>query len=78
MFEPAPVASAPGDLKPFFESRCNGAFVVALVRRQMSFAILHDVLLDTARMSALMFTILFGAIVFSNFVNIASQPSSRH
>ena len=52
-----------------------GAFVVALVRRQISFAILHDVLLDTARMSALMFTILFGAILFSNFVNIAGLPA---
>ena len=52
-----------------------GAFVVALVRRQMSFAILRDVLLDTARMSALMFTILFGAIAFSNFVNIAGLPA---
>jgi len=52
-----------------------GAFLVTLLRRRLTPRILFDVLLDTVKMTALMFSILFGALVFSNFVNLAGLPA---
>ena len=41
----------------------------------MTLRILFNVLVDTARTSAMMFILLIGAIVFSNFINVAGLPS---
>ncbi|MCW5750000.1 MAG: TRAP transporter large permease [Alphaproteobacteria bacterium] len=54
----------------------TGAFLLALVRRTLSWSGLLDVLLETARTSSMMFIVLFGALIFSNFINIAGLPSS--
>jgi C4-dicarboxylate transporter, DctM subunit len=53
----------------------GGAFLFALSRRKMSMRILYDVLVETARTSAMMFILLIGAIIFSNFINVAGLPS---
>ena len=36
---------------------------------------LYDILVETARMTSTLFLILFGALLFSNFVNIAGLPA---
>jgi tripartite ATP-independent transporter DctM subunit len=51
-----------------------GAFVVALARRALDWKGLLDVLVDSARTTAMLFVILVGALVFSNFVNFTSLP----
>jgi C4-dicarboxylate transporter, DctM subunit len=53
----------------------GGAFLFAIARRKLTWRILFDVLVETARTSAMMFTLLIGAIIFSNFINIAGLPS---
>jgi C4-dicarboxylate transporter DctM subunit len=53
----------------------GGAFLFALGRRKMSLRILYNVLVDTARTSAMMFILLIGALIFSNFINVAGLPS---
>jgi C4-dicarboxylate transporter DctM subunit len=52
-----------------------GAFMIALVRRRLTWWMLYDILVETARMTTVLFMILFGALMFSNFVNIAGLPA---
>ncbi|MGE5146653.1 MAG: TRAP transporter large permease, partial [Candidatus Eiseniibacteriota bacterium] len=51
-----------------------GAFVSALLRRMLTWQGLKDSLLESARTTALMFLVLIGATIFSNFVNVAGMP----
>jgi tripartite ATP-independent transporter DctM subunit len=51
-----------------------GAFVFALARRSLSWPVLRDVLLESARTTSMLFMILIGALVFANFVNFTSMP----
>ncbi len=50
-----------------------GAMLLALVRR-LGTTVIFDVLVDSARTSAVLFFILMGALIFSNFVNTAGLP----
>ncbi len=52
----------------------GGAFLLALLRGVRSFSEIYKVLADSARTSAMLFTVLFGALIFSNFVNRAGLP----
>ncbi len=52
----------------------GGAFLLALARGVTSFHAIYGVLIDSARTSAMLFTVLFGALIFSNFVNRAGLP----
>jgi tripartite ATP-independent transporter DctM subunit len=51
-----------------------GAFVAALLRRLLTWRGLINSLLESARTTSLMFLVLIGAIIFSNFVNVAGMP----
>lgn len=51
-----------------------GAFVIALMRRALTFRLLLETLLDSARTTAMLMLVLVGAILFSNFINIAQFP----
>ncbi|MCV6590309.1 MAG: TRAP transporter large permease [Marinobacterium sp.] len=53
----------------------GGAFVIALSRRSLSLGSLFDILADTARTSAMLFAVLIGALIFSNFINRAGLPA---
>jgi len=52
----------------------GGAFIIALYRRSLTLASLFDILTDTARTSAMLFGVLIGALIFSNFINRAGLP----
>ena len=52
----------------------GGAFVIALARRSLSFGDLFNALTDTGRTSAMLFTVLIGALIFSDFINRAGLP----
>jgi len=52
----------------------TGAFLLALLRGRLTLSTLYEVLVETARMTAMLFLVLFGALLFSNFVNIAGMP----
>ncbi len=51
-----------------------GAFVIALSRGNLSFADVREVLMETAHTTAALFTVLIGAWIFSNFINLAGLP----
>ena len=52
-----------------------GAFCFALARRVLSWRTLFEVLVDSARTTAMLFVILVGALIFSSFVNYTTMPS---
>jgi len=52
-----------------------GAFFIALAKRTLTPASLAGVLVDTVRTSAMLMCVLVGALIFSNFVNVAGVPS---
>ncbi|MCG6904328.1 MAG: TRAP transporter large permease [Rhodobacter sp.] len=51
-----------------------GAFLIALSRGSLNFTATVQVLVDAAQTAAALFTVLIGAWVFSNFVNLAGLP----
>ncbi|MGE0799607.1 MAG: TRAP transporter large permease [Lautropia sp.] len=51
-----------------------GAFVFALARRALTWRVLAQVLVESARTTAMLFAILIGALIFANFVNFTSMP----
>lgn len=53
-----------------------GAFLIALARRRLDFKGVVEVLHETAVTTASLFSVLIGAWVFSNFVNIAGLPEA--
>jgi len=53
-----------------------GAFVFTLWRRILNIRIFFECLLETVQTSAMLFIVLVGAIIFSNFVNLAGLPSA--
>ena len=51
-----------------------GAFIFALARRRLTWGILYQVLVESARTTAMLFTLLIAATLFANFVNFTSMP----
>ena len=52
----------------------GGAFLLAFARGVRDLQSYYEVFVDSARTSAMLFTVLFGALIFSNFVNRAGLP----
>jgi C4-dicarboxylate transporter, DctM subunit len=52
-----------------------GAFVLGILNRGFDREALSQALLDTVRTTAMIFTILIGAILFNNFLILASMPT---
>jgi tripartite ATP-independent transporter DctM subunit len=52
-----------------------GALLFALARRALTWRTLYDALLESARTTAMLFMILIGALIFSEFVNITTMPA---
>ncbi len=51
-----------------------GAFLFALARGRLTWGILYMVLVESARTTAMLFTLLIAATLFANFVNFTSMP----
>jgi tripartite ATP-independent transporter DctM subunit len=52
----------------------SGAFLFALGRRALTFKVLVEVLVESARTTAMLFAILIAAMLFSSFVNFTTMP----
>ena len=52
----------------------SGAFFFALARRALTWRALVEVLVESARTTAMLFTILIGAMIFSGFINFTTMP----
>jgi tripartite ATP-independent transporter DctM subunit len=53
----------------------GGAFIIALARRTLTLSGLFETLTDTARTSGMLFVVLIGALIFSDFINRAGLPA---
>ena len=53
-----------------------GGFIFALARRTLTPTVLREVLVDSSRTSAMLFTIVIGASLFANFLNYTELPAS--
>jgi tripartite ATP-independent transporter DctM subunit len=53
----------------------GGAFLFALARRALSWRVLFEVLIESARTTSMLFMILIGALLFANFVNYTTMPA---
>jgi len=51
-----------------------GAFLFALGRRALTWRVLREILLESARTTSMLFVILIGALVFANYINFTSLP----
>ena len=52
----------------------SGAFLFALARGKLGWKTLLEVLVESARTTAMLFTLLIAATIFANFVNFTSMP----
>lgn len=52
----------------------SGAFFFALARRTLTPKVLFEVLVESARTTAMLFTILIAAMIFAGFVNFTTMP----
>jgi tripartite ATP-independent transporter DctM subunit len=53
----------------------TGGFLIALFRRKLTFKIVLDIFAETVQTTAMLFFVLIGAIIFSNFINYADLPN---
>jgi len=53
-----------------------GALLFATVRRGLDLGFLREVLVESTVTTAMMFTILIGALIFANFVNMTGLPAA--
>ncbi|MEZ5450983.1 MAG: TRAP transporter large permease [Thiolinea sp.] len=52
----------------------TGAFLIALLMGKLSWRSLYSILVETTRTTAMLFFLVIGAVLFSNFVNLAGLP----
>jgi C4-dicarboxylate transporter DctM subunit len=52
----------------------GGAFLFALLRGSLTPRVLLDILVESARTTAMLFTILIAAMIFTNFINFTTMP----
>ncbi|WP_432695641.1 TRAP transporter large permease [Marinobacterium sp. YM272] len=52
----------------------GGAFIIALLRRSLNFRVLFELLNDTGRTTAMLFSVVIGALIFSSFITRAGLP----
>ncbi|MEM1049369.1 MAG: TRAP transporter large permease [Pseudomonadota bacterium] len=53
-----------------------GAFFFALLRGALTWRVLYDVLVESASTTAMLFTVLIGALLFANFINLTDFPQA--
>ena len=52
----------------------GGAMLIALVKGKLSWTVLREALTETAFTTTILFTVIIGAMVFGNFINISGLP----
>jgi tripartite ATP-independent transporter DctM subunit len=53
----------------------SGAFLFILARGKLTWEIFKDVLLDSARTTAMLFVVLNGALIFTDFITVSGTPT---
>lgn len=53
-----------------------GAFIIAAARRKLSWGVFVDCLMEAAKTTAMIFVIVFGAMIFGNFVAVSGMTAA--
>ena len=53
-----------------------GAFIFALARKTLTIKTFYQVLIESASTTAMLFTVLIGALLFANFINLTNFPDA--
>ena len=53
-----------------------GAFFFALIRGALTWKVLYEILIESVETTAMLFTVLIGALLFANFVNYTDFPQA--
>ena len=52
-----------------------GAFIIVVLKGKLSLSSFKDTLIETVKITSMLFFLLFGAILFSNFINLDGLPN---
>ena len=52
-----------------------GAFIIVVLKGKLSLSSFKNTLIETVKITSMLFFLLFGAILFSNFINLAGLPN---
>jgi C4-dicarboxylate transporter, DctM subunit len=52
-----------------------GSLLIVLVKKRISLSSFFETLIETVKVTSMLFFLLFGAIVFSNYINLAGLPN---
>ncbi len=52
-----------------------GSLLIVIIKKKISIKSFYETLIETARVTTMLFFLLFGAIIFSNFINLAGLPN---
>jgi len=52
-----------------------GSLLIIIIKKKFSIKFFFETLLETAKVTTMLFFLLFGAIIFSNFINLAGLPN---
>ena len=52
-----------------------GSLLIIILKRKISISSFIETLIETAKITTMLFFLFFGAIVFSNFINLAGLPN---
>ena len=69
-----------GGIYPYFHANrgggywCLGAFFIALLRGKLTMQSLTNTLVSSVRTTSMLFFLVIGAVLFSNFINLAGMP----
>ena len=51
-----------------------GAFIIVMMKKKISLNSFFEILIETVKVTSMLFFLLFGAVLFSNFINLAGLP----
>mgnify|MGYP001200251894 FL=1 len=52
-----------------------GSLLIVIIKKKISIKSFYETLIETAKVTTMLFFLLFGAIIFSNFINLAGLPN---
>ncbi|MDG2268437.1 MAG: TRAP transporter large permease [Alphaproteobacteria bacterium] len=52
-----------------------GSLLIVIIKKKFSIKSFSETLIETAKVTTMLFFLLFGAIIFSNFINLAGLPN---
>ena len=52
-----------------------GSLIIVMLKKKISIKSFYEILIETVKVTSMLFFLLFGAILFSNFINLAGLPN---